>query len=44
MYFKFDSRGNWVLQNSWKLPDKKDTTILEQLIETVGGKVIREEK
>lgn len=41
---KFDSRGDWILQNSWKPADKKDAMILEQLIETVGDKVIREEK
>jgi hypothetical protein len=41
---KFDSRGDWILQNSWRPADKKDTMILEQLIETVGDKVILEEK
>jgi hypothetical protein len=41
---KFDSSGDWILQNSWKPADKKDTMILEQLIETVGDKVIRKEK
>ncbi|HSL61194.1 MAG TPA: hypothetical protein VK885_05375 [Desulfotignum sp.] len=39
---KSDGRGDRILQNSWKPADKKDTVILEQLIETVGDKVIRE--
>ena len=40
----FDNDGDWVLQNSWQPADKQDAKILEQLIETVGDKVIREEK
>ena len=39
----FDSQGDWVLRNSWKPADDQDAGILDQLIETVGDKVIREE-
>jgi len=39
----FDDEGDWVLRNSWRPVDQKDATILAQLIETVGDKVIREE-
>lgn len=40
----FDNDGNWVLRNSWRPADDQDTKILDQIIETVGDKVIREEK
>jgi hypothetical protein len=39
----FDTAGDWVLRNSWRPADKQDAGILDQLIETVGDKVIREE-
>lgn len=39
---KFDTDGDQVLQNSWKPADNQDVKILEQLIETVGDKVIWE--
>ena len=41
---RFDNEGDWVLRNSWRPADKQDAKILEQLIETVGDKVIMEEK
>ncbi|WDP93001.1 MAG: hypothetical protein HUN04_26080 [Desulfobacter sp.] len=41
---KFDNEGDWVLRNAWRPADKRDAKILEQLIETVGDKVIREEE
>ncbi|OGQ91427.1 MAG: hypothetical protein A2464_14590 [Deltaproteobacteria bacterium RIFOXYC2_FULL_48_10] len=40
---KFDNDGDRVLHNSWKPVEKQDARILEQIIETVGDKVIREE-
>ncbi|MCM2284609.1 MAG: hypothetical protein NDI81_07510 [Desulfobacula sp.] len=40
---KFDTDGDRVLRNSWKPVEKQDAGILEQIIETVGDKVIREE-
>lgn len=39
----FDNAGDWVLRNSWRPADDQDVKILDQLIETVGDKVIREE-
>ena len=39
----FDAEGNRVLRNSWRPTDDHDAVILDQLIETVGDKVIREE-
>lgn len=39
----FDNAGDWVLRNSWRPAGKQDAKILDQLIETVGDKVIREE-
>jgi hypothetical protein len=39
----FDNAGDWVLRNSWRPADNQDAKILDQLIETVGDKVIREE-
>ncbi len=39
----FDAMGHQVLRNSWKQIDSHDAMILDQLIETVGDKVIREE-
>ncbi len=39
----FDNAGDWVLRNSWRPADKQDAKILDQLIETVGDKVILEE-
>ena len=40
---QLDNEGDLVLQNSWRQADSQDIKILEQLIETVGDKVIREE-
>ena len=39
----FDNAGDWVLRNAWRPADNQDAKILDQLIETVGDKVIREE-
>jgi len=39
---RFDNAGDWVLRNSWRPADDQDTQILDQIIETVGEKVIRE--
>jgi hypothetical protein len=39
----FDNAGDWVLRNSWRPADFQDAKILDQLIETVRDKVIREE-
>jgi len=39
----FDDDGEEVLRNSWRPTDNQDAKILDQLIETVGDKVIREE-
>ncbi|EIM65000.1 hypothetical protein [Desulfobacter postgatei] len=39
----FDDDNERVLRNSWRPTDDKDAKILDQLIETVGDKVIREE-
>jgi hypothetical protein len=39
----FDNAGDWVLRNAWRPADSQDAKILDQLIETVGDKVIREE-
>lgn len=39
----FDEDGDRVLQNSWRPTDDHDVKILDQLIETVGDKVIRED-
>lgn len=38
-----DPAGDRVLHNSWRPADGRDAGILEQLIETVGDRVIREE-
>ena len=38
-----DKAGDWVLCNSWRPADIRDAKILDQLIETVRDKVIREE-
>lgn len=38
-----NNEGDWTLQNAWRPVDDKDVKILDQLIETVGDKVIREE-
>ncbi|MCG8615966.1 MAG: hypothetical protein MI802_07090 [Desulfobacterales bacterium] len=40
---EFNDSGDWVLRNSWRPVDQQDVGILDQLIETVGDKVIREE-
>ena len=40
---RFDNEGDWVLRNSWRPVDKQDAKTLEQVIETVGDKVIRKE-
>ncbi len=40
---KLDNEGDWVLLNSWRPADRQDAGILDQLIETVGDKVIWEE-
>lgn len=39
----FDEDGDRVLQNSWRPTDDHDVKILDELIETVGDKVIRED-
>ncbi|HCY84124.1 MAG TPA: hypothetical protein DHV36_03210 [Desulfobacteraceae bacterium] len=39
----FNDSGDWVLRNAWRPADRQDAMILDQLIETVGEKVIREE-
>lgn len=39
----FDEDGDRVLRNSWRPTDEQDAKILNQLIETVGDKVIRED-
>lgn len=39
----FDNAGDWVLRNSWRPADAQDTYLLDQIIETVGDKVIRED-
>lgn len=39
----FDDDNERVLRNSWRPTDDQDAKILDQLIETVGDKVIREE-
>lgn len=39
---KFNDEGDWVLRNAWRPADVQDVKILDQLIETVGDKVIRE--
>ena len=39
----FDNAEDWVLRNSWRPAGSQDVKILDQLIETVGDKVIREE-
>lgn len=39
-----DAAGDWVLRNSWKPADKQDAKILNQIIETVGEKVIQEKE
>nr|WP_320015188.1 hypothetical protein [uncultured Desulfobacter sp.] len=39
----FDSEGDRVLRNSWRPADNQDAMILDQLIKTVGDKVIRED-
>jgi len=39
----FDDGGERILRNSWHPTDDQDAKILDQLIETVGDKVIREE-
>lgn len=38
----FDNEGDWVLRNSWRPTDNQDAKVLDQMIETVGDKVIRE--
>lgn len=38
-----DSDGDRVLKNSWRPADDQDARILDQIIEAVGDKVIREE-
>jgi hypothetical protein len=37
-----DNEGDWVLRNSWRPADARDTQILDQIMETVGDKVIGE--
>jgi hypothetical protein len=39
----FDDDNERVLRNSWRPTDDQDAKILDQLIKTVGDKVIREE-
>lgn len=39
----FSPEGDWILQNAWQPVAISDAKILDQLIETVGDKVIREE-
>lgn len=39
----FDDDNERVLRNSWRPTDDQDAKILDQLIETVGDKVIQEE-
>ncbi len=39
----FDDDSERVLRNSWRPTDDQDVKILDQLIKTVGDKVIREE-
>lgn len=39
----FDNDNERVLRNSWRPTDDQDAKILDQLINTVGDKVIREE-
>lgn len=39
----FDDDSERVLRNSWRPTDEQDAKILNQLIETVGDKVIRED-
>lgn len=39
----FDDDSERVLRNSWRPTDDQDAKILDQLIKTVGDKVIREE-
>lgn len=39
----FDNAGDWVLRNSWRPADAQDAHILDQIIKTVGDKVIRED-
>jgi hypothetical protein len=39
----FDDDDERVLRNSWRPTDDQDAKILDQLIKTVGDKVIREE-
>jgi len=39
----FDNEGDRVLRNSWRPADSNDEKLLDQLIETVGDKVIHEE-
>ena len=39
----FDDDSKRVLRNSWRPTDDQDAKILDQLIKTVGDKVIREE-
>nr|WP_320192734.1 hypothetical protein [uncultured Desulfobacter sp.] len=39
----FDDDNERVLRNSWRPTDDQDAEILDQIIETVGDKVIREE-
>lgn len=39
----FDDDNERVLHNSWRPTDDRDAKILDQLIKTVGDKVIREE-
>jgi hypothetical protein len=39
----FNDAGDWVLKNSWKPADEAEARILEQILDAVGDKVIREE-
>ena len=38
----FNDAGDWVLKNSWKPADGAEARILEQILDAVGDKVIRE--